>query len=119
LRGKAEAKESLFFFSLGEEGDSTYGLFAATSEAKESVAFLCVVLRTRNCQKQTLSNPTARSRGANALLHRKFKFEFSRCESRRLKFTNLASNLNVKSQGEVSRDDFKCFEVNFIPRLDM
>ena len=37
-QGKAEAKELLrdlsAFFSLGEEGDSTYGLLAATSEVK-------------------------------------------------------------------------------------
>ncbi|EEF13504.1 hypothetical protein CAMRE0001_2011 [Campylobacter rectus RM3267] len=25
------------------------------------------------------------------------------------KFTNSTSNLNVKSQGKVSRDEFKCF----------
>ena len=30
----------------------------------------------------------------------------SRCGSRQLKFVNLTSNLSVKSQGEVSRDDF-------------
>ena len=28
-------------------------------------------------------------------------------------------NLIIRNQGEVSRDDFKCFEVNFVPRLDM
>ncbi len=38
LRGNAEAKElpfiSAFFFSLGEERGTTYGLLAATSKAK-------------------------------------------------------------------------------------
>ena len=37
-RGNTEAKEppfiSAFLFSLGEEGGTTYGLLAATSEAK-------------------------------------------------------------------------------------
>ena len=57
-RGKAEAKElpfvSAFLFFLG--GGRGFYL--------RSVAFLCVVLRTRNCRRQTLSqtlsNPTAR-----------------------------------------------------------
>ena len=108
LRSVAEAKEPPFLFFGRGRGFTSPAARNCEQTYLRSVAFLCVVLRTRNCQKQTrprlLAAASAATRkpppiplhvrgGDTALLVQSvasLNLTFLRCRSRRVKFINLA-----------------------------
>ena len=97
---QSRSKRAPFFFFSGEEGDSTY-------EASPSFAS-CYALATAKSRPSPKPSPTPlHVKGGDATLLMQsvagFKFVFSRCRSRRIKFEAGSYKFNFKFEHKAIR----------------